>query len=98
MGFSLDMTWKRQSDHTARASENESRSGRRGLPQRLCGSPLTVVRRESEQREHLREATGVALLGLRQRLEPLGDVVEALVARGLRHAGVHRLVLVGLAR
>ena len=51
----------------------------------------------SRTREHLREAAGVALLGLRERLEPLGDVVEALVARGLRHAGVHRLVLVRLA-
>jgi len=39
----------------------------------------------------------VALLGLGQRLEPLGHVVEALFAGGLGHAGVHGLVLVGLA-
>jgi hypothetical protein len=39
----------------------------------------------------------VALLGLGERLEPLGDLVEALLAGGLRHAGVHRLVLVRLA-
>src|SRR5579883_1232374 len=50
-----------------------------------------------EHLEHLGEAACVALLGLRQRLEPLGDVVEALFARGLRHARVHGLVLVRLA-
>src|SRR5688572_31596664 len=42
------------------------------------------------------EATGVALFSLGQRLEPLRDLREALVARGLGEAGVHRLVLVGL--
>ena len=47
--------------------------------------------------QHLVEATGVGLLGLGERLEPLGDVVEALLARLLRHARVHRLVLVRLA-
>ena len=43
------------------------------------------------------EAAGVALLGPGQRLEPLGDLVEALVAGGLGEAGVHLGVLVGLA-
>ncbi len=42
------------------------------------------------------EATGVAALGLGERLEPLGDLVEALLAGGLRHARVHLGVLVGL--
>src|SRR5580658_2875239 len=51
----------------------------------------------AQRREHLLEAARVALLGLRERLEPLGDVVEALFARGLRHARVHVLVLVRLA-
>ena len=37
-------------------------------------------------------------LRLRERLEPVGDLVEALVARGLRHARIHVRVLVRLAR
>src|SRR5690606_29431078 len=47
--------------------------------------------------ESLLEAAGVALLGLRQRLEPVGNLVEALFARGAGHAGVHVGLLVGLA-
>ena len=39
----------------------------------------------------------MGLLGLRQGLEPVGDLVEALVARGARHAGIHVGVFVGLA-
>src|SRR5690349_21843740 len=50
-----------------------------------------------ETLEALREAAGVAALGLGQRLEPLGDFREALVAGGLRHARVHLRVLVRLA-
>src|SRR6188768_2486120 len=45
----------------------------------------------------LREPAGVALLGARERLEPLGDLVKALVARGASKTGVHLGVLVGLA-
>src|SRR5262249_49174047 len=44
------------------------------------------------------EATRVALLGAGERLEPLGDLLEALVTGGLREARVHLGVLVGLAR
>src|SRR4051812_23197907 len=47
--------------------------------------------------EALGEAPGVALLGAGQRLEPLGDRLEALVARRAGEAGVHLGVLVGLA-
>src|ERR1700741_897722 len=47
--------------------------------------------------EALPEAAGVALLGAGERLEPLRDLVEALVARGLGEAGVHLGLLVGLA-
>ena len=47
--------------------------------------------------EALGEAAGVALLGAGQRLEPLGDLLEALVAGGLGEARVHLGVLVGLA-
>jgi hypothetical protein len=49
-------------------------------------------------RESLTETTGVALLGPGQRLEPLGDLREALFTRRLRETGVHLGVLVGLAR
>src|SRR6476620_3717734 len=47
--------------------------------------------------EALGEATGVGLLGAGQRLQPLGDVLEALVASRLGEARVHLGVLVGLA-
>src|SRR5436309_1472861 len=47
--------------------------------------------------EALVEAPGVRLLGLGERLEPLGELGEAFVARRLRHARVHLGVLVGLA-
>src|SRR5258708_10283387 len=67
-----------------------TRSARRGRPRRTCG--LHVV--ESDQ--SLVEATGVRLLSARQRLEPLGDLLEALVARGASEARVHLGVLVGL--
>jgi len=43
------------------------------------------------------ETVGVAALGLGQRLEPVADLVEALVAGRLRHARVHVGVLVRLA-
>src|SRR5436190_673715 len=45
----------------------------------------------------LGETARVAALGLGQRLEPLGDLREALLAGGPGHAGVHLRVLVGLA-
>src|SRR6185295_10788145 len=45
----------------------------------------------------LLEAARVRLLGPRERLEPLGDLLEALFARGLGEARVHLGVLVGLA-
>src|SRR5580693_5068979 len=47
--------------------------------------------------EALLEPAGVRTLGASQGLEPLGDLGEALFARGLREAWVHRRVLVGLA-
>src|SRR3954452_12602484 len=51
----------------------------------------------AEGLEALPEAAGVALLGAGERLEPLGDLLEALVAGRLGEAGVHLRVLVGLA-
>src|SRR5690606_6947907 len=47
--------------------------------------------------EQLLEAPCVGLLGLGEGLEPVGDLFEALLAGGLRHARVHVGVLVGLA-
>src|SRR4051812_45011056 len=47
--------------------------------------------------EALLEPAGVRALGAGQGLEPLRDLLEALLAGGLREAGVHRRVLVGLA-
>src|SRR4051794_5433555 len=49
-----------------------------------------------EALETLGEAPGVALLGPGQRLEPVGNVVEAFVAGSTGEAGVHLGVLVGL--
>src|SRR5215470_6289782 len=47
--------------------------------------------------EALLEPAGVRALGASQGLEPLGDLLEALVARSLGEARVHLRVLVGLA-
>src|SRR5690349_2425774 len=47
--------------------------------------------------EGLGVAVGVGALGLGQRLEPVGDLVEAFFAGLLGHARVHVGVLVGLA-
>src|SRR5439155_21372864 len=51
----------------------------------------------ADLRQHLVEPSGVGLLRLGQRLEPLGQLGEPLLARGLGHARVHLRVLVGLA-
>src|SRR6266852_4771682 len=64
------------------------------------GDPMsaeTVTSSEVQRLESLREAAGVRLLGLGERLEPLRDLVEALRSRRLREAGVHLGELVGLA-
>src|SRR5688572_28350416 len=52
----------------------------------------------AERIECLLEAVRVGTLGLRERLEPVRDLLEALAARGLGHARVHVGVLVRLAR
>src|SRR5215212_3277386 len=43
------------------------------------------------------EAAGLRLFGLRQGLEPIGDLIEALLAGGARHARIHVGVFVRLA-
>src|SRR4051812_12154978 len=55
-------------------------------------------RRSGDRLEPLAEATGVALLGAGERLEPLRDLVETLVARSASEARVHLGVLVRLTR
>src|SRR5579872_4765231 len=65
----------------------------RGPPSRAASWSVLAL----EEFEHFLEAPGVALLGLGKRFEPFGDVVEALFASDLCHAGVHRLVFVRLA-
>src|SRR4051794_32783428 len=64
---------------------------------RSSGQPLSPRPSALDGLEALGEPAGVALLGTRQRLEPLGDLGEALVAGGLRETGIHLGVLVGLA-
>src|SRR6266571_1008806 len=73
-------------------------SGARKAPH-SGGAPrnLALRLRRSERVERLLEAPGVGLLGLGERLEPVGDLVEAFLAGGTRHARVHVGVLVGLA-
>src|SRR5437764_10001443 len=63
----------------------------------MSSSSSFTVSAAVEALEALGEASGVALLGPGQRLEPVGDLVEALVARRAGEAGVHLGVLVGLA-
>ena len=88
-----------------RASLLDGQAGRAepGRPRARCPGPTVRAGSSRAQRrsqlmrlEALGEAAGVALLGPGQRLEPLGDLLEALVAGGLGEAGVHLGVLVGL--
>src|SRR5665213_1367548 len=50
-----------------------------------------------ERVERLLEAAGMRLLGLGEGLEPVGDLFEAFLAGGARHAGIHVGIFVGLA-
>src|SRR3546814_10121928 len=52
----------------------------------------------AEAVQRLLETAGMALLGLGERFEPVGDFVEAFIARGARHAWIHVRVFVGFAR
>src|SRR5690606_41688132 len=67
------------------------RAGSR-LAQRPAGPP-----RSGQRLEGLRELVRVRALCLGERLEPVGDLVEAFVASRLGHARVHVGVLVRLA-
>src|SRR5580658_3756374 len=74
-----------------RRSRNDDRAGPAGPARSSSARDL------AERLEALREAPGVALLGPSQRLEPFGDLLEALLAGRLGEAGVHLRVLVRLA-
>src|SRR6185312_8793590 len=54
-------------------------------PRRRASWSKTSVQRV----EGAPEAAGMRLLGFRQGFEPVGDFVEALLAGGARHAGIH---------
>ena len=64
---------------------------------RLPPGPAGPDRVSGDLVQRLLEAAGVAALGFRQSLEPVGDLVEALVAGGPGHARIHVGVFVGLA-
>src|SRR5580765_2369649 len=72
-----------------------------GRPRESSPGPATDKQtlgdRSGKRLEALGEAAGVALLGPGQGLQPLGDLLEALLAGGLGEARVHLGVLVGLA-
>src|SRR5258706_11300204 len=74
-----------------RIRDSSSRSGGGWAPR---GCPPASV---SQRVERLLEPVGVRALGLRQRLEPVGDLLEAFAACRLGHAGVHVGVFVRLA-
>src|SRR5262249_32668374 len=81
----------------------QARSADVGQGQLLHGEEVFArARREGRGRlleavEALLEAPGVRLLGARERLEPLRDLVEAFLTGGLGEARIHLGVLVGLA-
>src|SRR5262245_3120768 len=62
------------------------------------GPPLQENRGSRHRVEGLLEAAGVTLLRLGQRLEPVGDLAKAFLARGTGHARIHVGVFVRLAR
>src|SRR5690606_1100160 len=60
--------------------------------------PAVEARLRLQRVERLLEAIRVRTLRLRERLEPVCDLVESFFACLLRHAGIHVRVLVRLAR
>src|SRR5215813_15556245 len=64
----------------------------------LLHAPWSAERGSASERvQRLLETIGVRALGLGERLEPVGDLAEALFARRLGHPRIHVGVLVGLA-
>src|SRR5260221_14112104 len=64
---------------------------------RSGASGVRINRLVGERVERFLEAVGVRTLRLGERLEPVGDLGEAFLACGLRHAGIHVGVFVGLS-
>src|SRR6185312_10391767 len=60
-------------------------------------SPVRYSALLAEGVERLLEASGVALLGFGQGLEPIGDLVETFLAGRPRHTRIHVGVFVGFA-
>src|SRR5438034_1268623 len=80
-------TWRYSATGTASSSpvaELSIRSNRRG----------NASHRLKQRRL---EPAGMRFFGLRQRLEPVGDLVEAFLASGARHARIHVGVFMGFA-
>src|ERR1700719_999882 len=70
----------------------KGRNGRFRAPRLFETSPSSV-----QTVERPLEPAGVRFLGLGEGLEPVGDLVEAFVAGGARHARIHVGVFVRLA-
>ena len=69
---------------------------RRVCPAGACAAPAGSAGGISRRGiERLLELAGVALLGLGEGFDPVGDFAEAFVARGLGHARIHVGVFVG---
>src|ERR1035437_8060619 len=103
-GRSMTLTGKPTAPITFEERFFERKAGkdraRRPLPSSLSNqiSSLLLLFSSSlpaDRRQHLREAVRVRLFGARKRLEPVGDLGEALLAGGLREA---RVPLRGLVR
>src|SRR6185312_11847788 len=73
------------------------RKWKRGGTPRAASLPTNDDGLLAERVERFLEAAGMRFLGLGERLEPVGDLVEAFLAGGLRHAGIHVGVFMRLA-
>ena len=80
---------------TRNGAWRRNRRASSGLHARAWPNVLALLR--VQRVEALLEPAGVRTLGAGQGLEPLGDLGEALFARGLRERRVHLRVLVRLA-
>src|SRR5215207_1683687 len=82
-----------------RSAKPPSLRGSRERPRTRPGPPMhdVVSDGSADLVEALAESAGVALLCARQRLQPLADLLESLVAGGASEPGIHLGVLVGLA-
>src|SRR4051794_8442077 len=75
-----------------RRRRREAPASRLNFPHPSLGSSYRKAEEESsaaDLAEGFGEPVRMRTLGLRQRLEPVGDFFEAFLARGLGHAGIH---------